>query len=192
MSELLKTNGRRRMPAGKNGRGAALRGGDPSGNGGRANGSRSLGGAMLPGKTASLDQPRRLSALLVSLAREMFGVDDHVAELPLRQLRVCAILHQGPLSMSALSRELGVSLSAMTQIADRLERARLVKRSFEGTDRRVRCLQLTGRGQRMMRLREDARTHRASQVLRQLSAKEQSEVVRALEVLLHACSAAKP
>ena len=62
--------------------------------------------------------------------------------------------------MSVLSRELGVSLSAMTQIADRLERARLVKRQFEGTDRRVRSLQLTSRGQKIMQAREEARVQR--------------------------------
>ena len=45
------------------------------------------------------------------------------AELPLAQLRVCGVLCDGPRPMSAVSRELGVSLSAMTQIADRLERA---------------------------------------------------------------------
>ncbi len=143
-------------------------------------------------QSAAQDPPRRLSTLLVSLARGLFGGDDHVSELPLRQLRVCAILHGGPKSMSELSRELGVSLSAMTQIADRLERSRLVKRSFEGTDRRVRCLQLTARGQRIMRLREDARTQRASQVLRRLSAGEQDSVISALETLLRACEESKP
>lgn len=184
MNEMLKTNGFRSSPAGKNGRGSAHHGGNH-----RANG-RSPGSGTLAGKTAALEQPRRLSSLLVALARELFGGDDHVAELPLRQLRVCAILHDGPKSMSALSRQLGVSLSAMTQIADRLERSRLVKRSFEGTDRRVRCLQLTARGHRIMRLREDARTQRASQVLRNLSSKEQSEVLKALETLLQACAEA--
>ena len=54
---------------------------------------------------------------------------DLADELPLAQLRVCAVLSEGPRAMSVLGRELGVSLSALTQIADRLERARLVKRT---------------------------------------------------------------
>ena len=45
--------------------------------------------------------------------------------------------------MSSLGRELGVSLSAITQIADRLERAGLVTRVAKGGDRRVRRLELT-------------------------------------------------
>ena len=58
------------------------------------------------------------------MMRQLFSADDHLAaELPLAQLRVCGMLYDGPHPMSVLSRELGVSLSAMTQIADRLERA---------------------------------------------------------------------
>ena len=68
--------------------------------------------------------------------------------------------------MSALSRELGVSLSALTQIADRLERARLVKRTAAEDDRRVRCLQLTARGEKMMRSCREARVARARWLVR--------------------------
>jgi DNA-binding MarR family transcriptional regulator len=179
MNETALTNGRRATAASKNGHS-------------RGDNHRTTNGTIAAGKPASLEQPLRLTSLLVALVRELIAVDDQVvAELPLRQLRVCATLHEGPRAMSALSRELGVSLSAMTQIADRLERARLVKRAFTGTDRRVRCLQLTGRGQRIMRLRENARIQRASKVLRELSAKEQAEVVKSMEVLLAACNVAK-
>ena len=101
-------------------------------------------------------QAQELTSLFLALTRQLLAVDDQAAELPLRQLRLCMLLYDGPRAMSALSRELGVSQSAMTQIADRLERARLVRRSFEGTDRRVRSLQLTPRGQKMMQLREKA------------------------------------
>src|SRR5438445_54630 len=64
-------------------------------------------------------QARELIKLILSLTRQMLVIDDATAELPLRQLRVCMSLFEGPKSMSALGRELGVSLSAMTQIADR-------------------------------------------------------------------------
>ena len=90
--------------------------------------------------------------------------------------------------MSLLSRELGVSQSAMTQIADRLERARLVRRSFEGTDRRVRSLQLTTRGQKMMQLREQARVERAATVVAEMSPTDRGDVLSALRRLLAACS----
>ena len=67
--------------------------------------------------------------------------------------------------MSALGRELGVSLSAMTQIADRLERASLVDRVNQGADRRVRLLQLTEKGQEMMRRHDEVRVRRISEVM---------------------------
>src|SRR4051794_238836 len=69
---------------------------------------------------------RAMTSLILSLTRKLFAVDDRAADLPLRQLRVCMLLHEGARTMSALSRDLSVSLSAMTQIADRLERAGIV------------------------------------------------------------------
>ncbi len=143
-------------------------------------------------KTELSTQATVAASLLVAVTRELFTPDGSLAEeMPLAQLRVCGILYGGPRPMSALSRELGVSLSAMTQIADRLERARLVKRVADGTDRRIRCLQLTERGQKMMRLREDARNRRVLTVLEHLSPEARSEVLASLETLVEACAAAR-
>ena len=124
-------------------------------------------------ETVTLEQSRQAASLLVELTRRFFVPDDEqIAELPVAQLRVCAILagDDGPRAMSSLSRELGVSLSAMTQIADRLERAGLVRRVAEGSDRRVRCLQLTERGERIMRKREEVRLDRMAAAWEHLSA----------------------
>ena len=93
--------------------------------------------------------------------------------------------------MSALSREFGVSLSAMTRIADRLERTRLVKRVAEGNDRRIRRLQLTPRGEKIMRERNKARVRSVSAVLAQLPPKARKGVRKALETLMDACTAMK-
>jgi len=149
-------------------------------NGHRNNGSTAVN------RGAIHDQAHELTSLFVSLTRQLLVVDDFVAEMPLRQLRVCVVLYDGPRSMSALSRELGVSLSAMTQIADRLERARLVKRSFEGNDRRVRSLQLTARGQKIMRLREEVRIQRAQSVVEQMSESSREQVIQSMRTLLSA------
>jgi DNA-binding MarR family transcriptional regulator len=137
-----------------------------------------------------VEQAREMTALVLGLTRQLLAVDDQAADLPLRQLRVCTALHEEPRSMTALGRELGMSLSAMTQIADRLERAGLVKRSLEGADRRVRCLQLTPRGQKMMQLREQIRIQRVSGVVRTMSQHARNEVLSALQILLTACLAA--
>jgi DNA-binding MarR family transcriptional regulator len=117
------------------------------------------------------------------------GDDDPIAELPLAQLRVCGILYHGRRSMSALSKELGVSLSAMTQIADRLERSSLVQRVGQESDRRVRSLQLTDRGENILRHREQTRTRRACAALSQLSPDVQEDIVAAIHTFAAACAA---
>jgi DNA-binding MarR family transcriptional regulator len=137
------------------------------------------------------DEAKTVADLLLTFMRQLTaGLDDPVVNLPLGQLRVCGVLCGGPLPMSAIGRELGASLSAMTQIADRLERARLVRRVPRGDDRRVRCLQLTERGEKMMRLHEQTRIRRMSDVLENLNCGEREEVVAVLKTLVRASAAA--
>lgn len=133
-----------------------------------------------------------IAGLMPKLARGLFVADhDPAADLPLAQLRVCGILTDGPRAMSALSRDLGVTLSAMTQIADRLDRAGWVRRVAEESDRRVRCLQLTPRGERMMKRRHQARVARVAAVLEQVPPEMRNEIRASLEALLAACTAAQ-
>lgn len=140
-------------------------------------------------QTVKLEQAKAIAGLLPAIMRQLFTLeDDLAAELPLGQLRVCAILRDGPHPMSVLSRELGVSLSAMTQIADRLERAKLVSRVAEGGDRRIRCLQLTPKGEKMMNRREDSRVRRVLAVLNNLSSDARKEIVAALDTLMNTSS----
>lgn len=141
-------------------------------------------------EATTLDQAKTFVAGLMVLSRQVFVPhDDQVSELTLAQLRVCGTLFHGPRPMSALSRELGVSQSAMTQIADRLERARLVQRVAEGTDRRIKCLQLTPRGEKIMHIREDSRIQRMLAVLQHLSPETRNEVLKSLEMVVGACGA---
>jgi len=138
------------------------------------------------------EQAQAIVSLLPAVMRNFFPMDvDLATELPLAQLRVCSILKDGPRPMSMLGRELGVSLSAMTQIADRLERSRLVKRVSEDSDRRVRCLQLTPHGERLMHRRDEERLQSAQAVLEHLSPSARCTVLKNLEMLLRACFAAK-
>ncbi len=131
-----------------------------------------------------------LARMLPQLTRRLFAGEDAVAaRLPLAQLKVCGILADGPKSMTDLGQELGVSRSAMTQIADRLERTKLVKRGSVGTDRRVRCLKLTGLGQKFMRKRQATLVHRLAAVLEQLPPDIRQQTFQTLAALLNACLA---
>lgn len=129
-------------------------------------------------------------ALLMSVVRDLLYVEDRTSDLPLRQLHVCATLYGGPLSMSQLSRQLGVSMSSMTQIADRLERAGMVARQASEPDRRVRCLILTPRGRRALQAREKVRQQRLAEAFSALDAGAREKLLAGLEVLQGACAAA--
>lgn len=134
------------------------------------------------------EQAKAIGSLMPALMRQLFAMkDDPADELPLAQLRVCVFLFDGPRSMSALSRELGVSLSAITQLADRLERAGLVTRVAEESDRRVRQLQLTERGEEILRFRDEARMERVRAVLKHLPPEARNRVLAGLKTLLEAC-----
>jgi DNA-binding MarR family transcriptional regulator len=147
---------------------------------------------MKAASSASIDQARTVNSLLRTLLRELSaGLDDPAIQLPLAQLRVCNVLSAGPRSMSSLGKELGVSLSAITQIADRLERAGLVTRVSQDNDRRVRCLQVTDRGARMMQRHDASRVERMAAALEQMTPKTREAVAAALGALARAATAAR-
>src|SRR5690606_25281809 len=95
-------------------------------------------------------QARAMDVIFKAIGRRILVHDDAALDIPLRQFRVCAALFEGARSMKELSVELGVSQSAITQIADRLEAAGLVTRGAVGEDRRVRNLELTPRARKVL------------------------------------------
>ncbi len=113
----------------------------------------------------------------------MFIDDDPASEFPLRQLRVCAALFEGARSMKELSLELGVSQSAVTQLADRLEASGMVTRGPLGDDRRVRNLELTERARELMQIREDRRIERIMQILKRIPGPRREAVLACLTSL---------
>jgi len=128
-------------------------------------------------------QARQLDAIFKALARRVLVDDDPASELPLRQFRVIAALLDGPRPMKELSQELGVSQSAITQLADRLEAAGMVRRGPVEEDRRVRSLQLTERAQAMLRRREESRIGRVTAILEKMSADDRSAMLDSLTAL---------
>lgn len=70
-----------------------------------------------------------------------------------------ALLHKGPLPVSALQKKVLLSSGSMTAAVDRLERRGWVERTFDTTDRRTRIVRLTGAGSKLIRklFREHAR-----------------------------------
>ena len=130
-------------------------------------------------------QAAEVSATLPKLMRHLFTLhpDDPSAGLTLVQVRMCTLLSDGPLPMSAVGKELGVSLSALTQITDRLERADMVERIADQDDRRVRVLKLTPRAAEMLKQRDERRLARITDVIGRLPIDTREQIVQALKSL---------
>ncbi|MBC8143740.1 MAG: MarR family transcriptional regulator [Armatimonadetes bacterium] len=133
-----------------------------------------------------------IEQMLPEIARRLFTVspESPLAELPNAQLKVCSSLLNGWRTMSQISEEMHISVSAVTQIADRLEKAGMVCRFAESDaahgDRRVRHLALTPHGESLMLSRRDERRERVAAALSHLSPGEQEAVRGALDLLLAA------
>ena len=139
-------------------------------------------------------QAAELETLLPTLMQRLFTLDrdSPVYDLPLAQLRVCSLLQSGPRTLSTLSQDLYISVSAITQVADRLERAGMVERISGAEDRRVRLLQLSPLGLERMQSRRAFRTERTKEALLQLSEVERHTVLEAVTLLLDAATATAP
>ncbi|MDE2127509.1 MAG: MarR family transcriptional regulator [Armatimonadetes bacterium] len=142
-----------------------------------------------PAPRTLAEDAAEIEAILPRIARRLFQLDHaHPASnLPVAQLKVCSILLHGPRPMNCISAELGISLSATTQIADRLERAGLVMRESEPDDRRVRLLALTEVGKEIMETRRAFRLNGAMQVLGRMTPEVRRSVLEAMERLMAAC-----
>ncbi|MEP6757226.1 MAG: MarR family transcriptional regulator [Chthonomonadales bacterium] len=127
-----------------------------------------------------------LECLLPKLMRRLFTLDPNhpVAELPIAQLRVCTILQGGSKSMTILSDELAISMSAMTQIADRLEKSGLVERFGEADDRRIKLLRLSEGGARMMRDRRASRIEQVAATLSDIDPETRDEFIKSIRIML--------
>jgi DNA-binding MarR family transcriptional regulator len=147
----------------------------------RSNGHARINGSFRAAETGAVH------AALRTIVRQLFGVDDSMLDLPLRQFKVCLALDGESRSMSEIGRELRLSPSAVTQVSDRLERRGLIERVFLDEDRRVRKLRLTKKGLQLVRLREQKQLGKIADVLESLESDELSKAIAGLEILARGC-----
>jgi len=128
-----------------------------------------------------------LERVLPRLMRRLFfdlTADSPLWELPLPQLKVLGMLERRDnRRMSEIGERLGVALSTVTQVADRLEQRGWVRRMDDPGDRRVVRLSLTDAGRRLMGERREARRGRLLTLLGDLEPEERARVVGAVEAL---------
>ena len=88
--------------------------------------------------------------------------------------------------MSAISDELGISVSAVTQLVDRLEESGLVSRTFCKNDRRAKELNLTPFGWEIMNERKRKRVDNVLKALLQLTPDDRQSALKSLNALINA------
>lgn len=131
----------------------------------------------------------RIELTLPRVTRRMFtlAINHPAGELPIAQMRTCSyLLTAGPCPITEIADELGVTVSAATQIADRLEKTGLVQRECKADDRRVKLLSLTEEGQKLMAQRRERRVDRVAMVLSHLEPEQRTMIIEAFDLLLEA------
>ena len=113
-------------------------------------------------------------------------IDDPLVDLPVGQMRMMRLLAVRSWTPSSLGDELGLSVSAVTQMANRLDAIGLVTRTEDPMDRRVKHLSLTTLGLDLMTKRQERRVHHLASVLALIPESRQQEIIEAMEELLDA------
>ncbi|HEU0020594.1 MAG TPA: MarR family transcriptional regulator [Dehalococcoidia bacterium] len=108
-------------------------------------------------------------------------------DLTIPQIKILALLQQGPQRMGSVSAYLGSTFSASTSIIDRLVDKKLVARTLDPDDRRVVICQLTPEGRAAMEKFWSISRLRIVELSECLTSQELQIVVRGME-LLHRAS----
>jgi DNA-binding MarR family transcriptional regulator len=99
-------------------------------------------------------------------------------ELTSAQLQALVALEETGLRMSELASRLGVAESTVTRLVDRLQAARLVRRTMSHPDRRCVVAELTPSGRRLAGELETSRRHYLAEILDTLEPSERRELVK--------------
>jgi MarR family 2-MHQ and catechol resistance regulon transcriptional repressor len=98
-----------------------------------------------------------------------------------------ALLHKGPLTMSALCQSALLANASMTSAIDRLEKKQLVERitprTAEKQDRRVRLVQLTAEGIALIKRLFARHLRDLDEVMKDIPAADRAELRRGLKTL---------
>ena len=131
-------------------------------------------------------QAERLESLLPKLGRALSIPQelDPLSELTPAQLRFVRAIRGEPRPLSEVAHELQMSLSAATQLAQRLEDQGLLQRLPDPEDKRVRRIGLSPEGEAKLEARRCLRLKSASIILQGLSQLHREQVIVALERLV--------
>jgi len=131
----------------------------------------------------TIERAKQLEALLPRLMRRMFSgtESDELSELSIAQLRILRAVLDSPHTAGEIVELLGYSPSALSQLTQRLVTAGLLTKSKDPQDARVKHLELTNKGRKLMEERRTARIGQVNVALRHLEEDEQKELIRLLD-----------
>jgi len=128
----------------------------------------------------------------VFMKRSVGGFIQYTKEQGLSMSQMGALLHISRLGASGVTElgdELGVTSAAASQMLDRLVESGLVLRREDPDDRRAKRLELTERGQKVMRGSIEARQRWFGGLAEALSARERDHATASLRTLItRACA----
>ena len=114
-------------------------------------------------------------------------------ELTRPQAQVLHFIEQHPgCYMGEVAKALEVSVSAITQSVDRLERRQYVTRGNDPSDRRTYPLELTASGKAQVLALRALQTESLEDVLGRMAARDRKHIVKGLQALVKAATPAAP
>jgi DNA-binding MarR family transcriptional regulator len=134
---------------------------------------------------ADIPVPHRLVKLFWQLAPAFTRwAESHMTQKDLTPQRVrlmVPLLENGPMMMSALRNELGVSATSITALVDTLEKDGMVKRRAHKTDRRTTMVEITAKAEKKLTDNCSHFKDQVSEIFSGLSAAEQKQLLALLE-----------
>ena len=127
-----------------------------------------------------------IEELLPKVMRNLFHFSpaDPLSDFPVGQLRVLRLISEGVSTSSEIGHALAMSPSAVSQTLNRLHSAGFVERTGDSQDRRVRNLQLTDAGRRLVHSRKSQRVDTAMVVLGEMGMSDRVQLIDLLAKLL--------
>ena len=140
--------------------------------------------------TRSSEDPTTAAALWVVLARAYRSMEAYVEGsiaalgIGLSDFMILeALLHKGPMTMSALCDAVLLANASMTSAIDRLESKRFVQRVADKEDRRVRLVQLTPEGATVIKRLFARHLKDLDEVMKDVPAVQRADLRRALKTI---------
>lgn len=135
----------------------------------------------------------RIVALQNHFFRALHAGDDEVwlaLELTMQQLKTLLLVGATGAPAGQIARRLGVSLSTVTGIVDRLEDQGLVQRAEDTCDRRITRVRVTDAGQQILDRLHASRRELLQRIVDRLTVEQLQQVDTSMACLMEAAEAA--